>query len=284
MAKKTIDDDVKNEYSKVIKKLEKRGYTINDIDTILKGLEQQNNYQKKSYRLGHGHTRFLLFGDTHMGNINFDQKFYDFMVKQSEKEKVDYCLCTGDIVDGWYQNRPSSIFEQNAIGFDQQFKMAVKNLNKLPAKLLYITGNHSYNTYVRGAGIEIGPYLEKEVSESKYLGNGEGDVLFGKSLMRLLHPDGGTASYALSYRSQKIIDAFNDEDKPHVLGIGHFHKAEYLFYDNVHAFQTGTLEAQTKFMKGKGIPAHKGFWIIDLHNKANGQVDKIVPQFYPSYR
>ena len=38
----------------------------------------------------------------------------------------------------------------------------------------------------------------------------------------------------------------------------------------------------TKFMRGKGIPAHKGFWVIDLYSKKNGKIDKVVPQYYPA--
>ena len=61
--------------------------------------------------------------------------------------------------------------------------------------------------------------------------------------------------------------------KPHILGIGHFHKAEYMpRYRNVKAIQAGTFQDQTPFMARKGLAAHVGGWIIeitlgDLYNK-----------------
>jgi hypothetical protein len=48
----------------------------------------------------------------------------------------------------------------------------------------------------------------------------------------------------------------------------------------VDTLQTGTLCGQTKFMRGKGIPAHKGFWVIDLYSNKNGSIAKIIPEFY----
>ena len=78
----------------------------------------------------------------------------------------------------------------------------------------------------------------------------------------MLHPDGGS-SYAISYKSQKIVESLEGGVKPEVLHIGHFHKAEYLFYRNIHVFQNGCLQSQSKFMKGKHLSAHRGFWIIE---------------------
>jgi len=273
--------------SEELKYLKKKGYNLEDIVGLAKALEKQGHANNKPYNIGGNHHKFILFGDTHIGHIQYDPKLMDLVAKVAKEEKVDFAANTGDIFDGWYQNRPSSIFEQNAIGFDQQMKLAVEELGKLEVPLYFITGNHSYNTFVRGAGIEAGPVLEdklvKKGLEAHFLGNAEGDIYLNNTLLRLLHPDGGTA-YAISYKSQKIVEAFDSGKKPNILGIGHFHKAEYIFYRNVHAMQTGTLCGQTKFMKGKGIPAHKGFWMVEVYTKDNGQVDKITPTFYPSYK
>ena len=43
----------------------------------------------------------------------------------------------------------------------------------------------------------------------------------------LMHPGGGTA-YALSYRAQKIVQALPGGQKPDILAIGHYHKAEFI--------------------------------------------------------
>jgi len=99
----------------------------------------------------------------------------------------------------------------------------------------------------------------------------------------MLHPDGGS-SYAISYKSQKIIESLEGGHKPNVLLIGHFHKSEYIFYRNIHCIQAGTLEGQTKFMKGNHLSAHKGFWLLDIESNTKGDVTAFGSTFYPSYR
>lgn len=272
---------------KVAQKLSKSGLSPTEIDNFLNSLKAGNPVSGKSYSVGRYHTKYGVISDTHIGSVHYDANLMTFAAKEFSKEKVDFVVHAGDIVDGWYQNRPASIFEQNAIGYDQQKAMAIKELSKIKQPLYFITGNHEYNTYVRNAGVEIGNELEKGLKElgreAKYLGNAEGTIKLknGTNIM-LLHPDGGTA-YAISYKPQKIIESLESGHKPNIIHIGHFHKAEYLLYRNVHTFQAATFEGQTKFMRGKQIPAHKGFWIIDVYGKKGGQVDSIQPKFYPSY-
>jgi len=285
--KKEIVQTLSREELKTLEAITKAGYTPAQVKEFIGGLQKQKSNITSSYYIGKEHSRFILFGDTHIGHVQYDKALMKLVAKVAKQEKVDFAAHTGDIFDGWYQNRPSSIFEQNAIGFDRQMKMATKELSQLDVPLLFITGNHSYNTFVRGAGVEAGPYLESKLKDkgmdAKFLGNADGDIYVGKSHIKLLHPDGGTA-YALSYRPQKIIESLESGQKPNLLAIRHFHKAEYLFYRNVHAIQTGTLCGQTKFMKGKGIPAHKGFWVVDMYTKKNGQIDSIQPRLYASYK
>ena len=55
-----------------------------------------------------------------------------------------------------------------------------------------------------------------------------------------------------------------------------------MFYRNVHFFDAGTLEAQTKFMKKIGTPAMMGYWLMDVRGGKNG-VEAITPTFVPFY-
>lgn len=285
---KKVGEEFSKEDLKVLRKLKKQGMSIHDIEYTAKAIKKSPSSKSHDYRIGRSHVKYLLFGDTHMGNKNYDSDLMTHAAKQARKESVDFAIHTGDIMDGWYQNRPQSLFEQDAIGLDQQFQKTVKELGKLgDIPLYFITGNHEFNTFMRGAGIEVGPYLEKELNsrgmKTVFLGNAEGDiVLRSGAVLKTMHPDGGS-SYAISYKSQKLVESLESGKKPNVLHIGHFHKAEYIFYRNIHVFQTGTLMGQTKFMRGKQLAAHKGFWIVDLYTRKGGQVDKIVPTFYPSY-
>lgn len=284
----SLYDKYSKEDLKILDDLKKKGLTPKEIKATINALTKGNPYQQNDYRIGRSHVKYLVFGDTHIGNKNYDSKLMTHAANMAKKEKVDFAIHTGDIMDGWYQNRPQAIFEQDAIGLDQQFKKTVIELGQLDVPLYFITGNHEYNTFMRGAGIEVGTYLEDKLNDKgmdvHFLGNAEGDIkLSSGAVIKNMHPDGGTA-YAISYKSQKLVESLESGKKPAVLNIGHFHKAEYIYYRNIHTFQTGTLMGQTKFMRGKQIPAHMGFWIVDLYTRAGGQVDKIVPQFYPAYK
>jgi len=285
-----FDEFKQTDEYKLVKKLQRQGVNPYDVMAVVKASKKQRKDDNATYKISGDHTKMLVFGDTHIGHKAYDQKIMNTAAKVAMSENVDLLVCTGDIADGWYQNRPAAIFEQDAIGFDNQMKKSVKELSKLcdtGKPLYYITGNHEYNTFVRGAGVEFGNILKLKLDslgyENHYMGNAEANMkLETGSRIKLLHPDGGTA-YAISYKSQKIIESLqgSGERLPDVALIGHFHKAEYIHYMGVDTFQTGTMCGQTKFMRGKGLAAHKGFWVMDLYSNKSGKIDKIIPQFYP---
>lgn len=103
--------------------------------------------------------------------------------------------------------------------------------------------------------------LSKAMDERPLLGQVRADIRPNETVLRLLHPSGGTA-YAISYKSQKWATSLSGGNKPHIAGIGHYHKIEQLFYRNIHIFQSGTFEEQTPFMSRKQLAAHVGGWIL----------------------
>jgi hypothetical protein len=79
------------------------------------------------------------------------------------------------------------------------------------------------------------------------------------------------------------MGALSGGQKPNIIHEGHFHKSIYLPYRNIHCFDVGTMEGQTKFMKKIGTPAMMVYWIIDVAVGKNGGVNAITPTFYPFY-
>jgi hypothetical protein len=55
-----------------------------------------------------------------------------------------------------------------------------------------------------------------------------------------------------------------------------------MFNRNIHCIEGGTLCGQTGWMRGKKIPAHKGFWILEFDISKRG-ITRFVPHFYPAY-
>lgn len=80
-----------------------------------------------------------------------------------------------------------------------------------------------------------------------------------------------------------MIEAMGGGEKPSILAIGHYHKQEYIFYRNVHCLQVGTFCAQTPYMRGKGIAAAMGGWIIEVVVNGDGAITGITPMFIPYY-
>jgi len=114
------------------------------------------------------------------------------------------------------------------------------------------------------------------------LGQYEGDIVIGgKVALKLFHANDGTA-YATSYKIEKLIDSFEGGKKPNIVHSGHYHKALYLFKRGVHGFESGTLCGQSEFMRGRKIPAHIGFGIVDVYVDNKG-VDRLKHQFIPHY-
>jgi len=284
--KGSLEQMVSIEDAQLLRKIKRSGINAIELNDTLKALKKQKPNSTKDYSIGGEECSFIYMTDSHIGNKHYDPKLNDFAAKMADELDVDFIAHGGDIADGWYQNRPASIFEQYAVGYDNQKRECVKEISKFNKPIYFITGNHTRNSFFRGAGVEIGDELEASLKdngiEAHFLGNAHGNIKVGKTNIQLIHPDGGS-SYAISYKSQKIIESLESGKKPNILLIGHFHKSEYLFYRNVHAFQGGTLCGQTDFMKNKGLAAHMGFWHIHFQAKKNGQIDTITPTFFPKY-
>jgi hypothetical protein len=259
-----------------------KGFNPNELKAILKQLKH-SPVTPKTYKFGDKSVLFMVMSDYHRGNKCADVALLEYAAKVAKRRKVDFVLDGGDQCDGFYRDRPGHVFELNLLGADEQVEAVVNDYSQFgDIPILGITGNHTRNTFFNNAGYEIGKRLEERIPNFTFLGpdNGEIELAYGHKI-NVIHPDGGTA-YALSYRPQKIAESLEGGTKPNILLISHYHKAEYLFYRNIHILQTGCLESQTDFMKGKSLAAMKGFFVVraDLNK---GGITRFVPEFYPAY-
>jgi len=225
-----------------------------------------------------------VFSDAHIGHEMFDEAFFRHMVKTFKKEKVDRVFQSGDILEGM-SGRPGHIYELSQIGYHNQMKKAVSMFRLLKDfKVAGIDGNHDGWYQKKGdAGVIVGNELEKRLDNYTHLGQMEADVKIAPNItMKLYHGGDGTA-YAISYKMQKLMESFTGGEKPAVVLSGHYHKALYMFNRNIHGLECGTLCGQTGWMRGKKIPAHKGFWILDM-KVGKGGIGMFKPAFYPGYK
>ena len=226
--------------------------------------------------------RFGLMGDTQLGSkytqLTHLHNFYDLC----EKEGITNVYHTGDITDG-LKMRAGHEYELYEISADEMRKDVVKNYPKRDGITThFITGNHDASLY-KHVGYDIGQAIADLRPDMKYLGRDCATInLTPNCTLELRHPWDGTA-YALSYKLQKMIEAMESDSKPNILAVGHYHKAEYLFYRNVHALQTACFQGQTPFTRGKGISVHIGGWIVTVRVDQNGSIQGIAPEFIPYY-
>lgn len=226
--------------------------------------------------------RFAIIGDTHIGSkytqLTHLHNFYDIVASQG----ITDVYHAGDITDG-LKMRVGHEYELYEISSDEMAEDVIKHYPKRDGITThFITGNHDASLY-KQVGHDIGIAISNDRSDMKYLGRDCAVVqLTPNCPLELRHPWDGTA-YALSYKPQKMIEAMESNSKPKILVIGHYHKAAYLFYRNVHALLGGCFQSQTPFTRGKGISVHLGGWIVTVQVDWAGTVRAISPTFIPYY-
>lgn len=154
-----------------------------------------------------------------------------------------------------------------------------------------IAGDDHEGWYTQREGIDVGRYMQMLAEERgrqdlKYLGYMEHDIIMqaerGETVLRLLHPGGGS-SYAVSYTPQKIVESYQGGEKPHILLIGHYHKASYNLIRGVHVVQAGCTQDQSPFMRKKRLAAHLGGWILEWWTDEVGAITRFKQEFIPFY-
>lgn len=204
---------------------------------------------------------------------------YDFYAR----EGITDVYHLGDIDEG-DQMRMGHQFECYTQGADDHVEEIVKVYPRRNGiRTHFITGNHDHSI-IRRAGCDIGLQIAANRDDMIYLGQSQAFIkLTPECTLELRHPEDGTA-YAISYKIQKMLEAMSGGEKPSILAVGHYHKQEYLFYRNVHALQTGCFQAQTPWMRGKGISAALGYYLVEIHVNDDGQINRFKPEFMPFYK
>lgn len=214
--------------------------------------------------------RFGLIGDTHIGSLYFRHDALAAFYRHCHDEGAEYVLHAGDVLAGFRVYKGQE-FELHPHGrsWPEQRQLFIEHAPKIDGlTTIFIVGNHDAS-YKKQIGLVVGEELATARPDWKFVGQDVGDVTLKtkqgqRFTVRLLHPGGGTA-YALSYHPQKIVESMAGGSKPDLIGIGHYHKAEWIpAYRNVCAIQTGTFESQTPFMVQRSIAAHVGGWIVEV--------------------
>lgn len=199
------------------------------------------------------------------------------------KEGAQKAYHAGDVVAGEKMYRGQE-YEIACAGVDNQ---AARVVAEYPADVEtdFIIGNHDA-CYYRRSQADIGIRIAAGRPDMHYLGPQRATITLGEGgpSVMLFHPDGGTA-YALSYHPQRMVAALTGGEKPALLIVGHYHKAEFIPHiRNVAVLQAGTLEWQTPFMRGRSIDAHVGGWLVSGRVGSDGSITRLRAEFVPFYK
>jgi UDP-2,3-diacylglucosamine pyrophosphatase LpxH len=231
--------------------------------TFLQNITKQvSNTEPTQIDIGGEVVKLAIVSDTHLGSkeeaLDELKRFYAYAKKQG----VKVVLHVGDISDGYYTNRPTSIFEQHAVGFQNQLDYITNVYPVIDGVDTYfITGNHDW-THTRNGAANIGEVLAKYRKDLIYLGHNFGQFDVNGIKISLVHPTDGT-SRVWSHKLQEIIDR-NEARRGHIMLVGHYHKQLMMKYKGVFGYLVPSFQHQTGFMQDNNLTSEVGGLILTL--------------------
>ncbi len=284
-----LTDETYNRYTREAKKY------IEDFDSLTAIADRYNPKELSELAKGHRPARsgavldfagervkILALTDTHIGSAYTDEAYIDAAIQEGMRQGCDIAVHAGDVTEGM-SGRDGHVYELSRIGYKAQRDAAIEALSRWNMPWYMIAGNHdAWYLAKADAGADIVEDICAAIPHANYLGLHEGDIDISGVKVRLWHGE-DVGSYATSYRLQKLIESFSGGEKPAVLLCGHTHKAGYFFERNVHAVTLGSIQKQSAWMRRKRLPAHCGFWILDM-TIGDGEVKSFTSTFYPFYK
>lgn len=222
--------------------------------------------------------RFAVVSDTHFGSIMSDKKslskFYDRVVE----EGITTVLHVGDLSEGYYPNRPTSVHEQDAVGFTEQLKQLVREYPRRDGVTTYcITGNHDFS-FMRAGHANIGDALAAMRDDIVYLGHNFGRIWLHPSLdVSMIHPtDGVGADYTRKIRD--IVER-NPQRRGKIMLVGHYHKWAMVKHKGIYGYLVPSFEKKTSFMDDNNLTSEVGGVIFEVKIGKKGDILSVVTEY-----
>ena len=259
-----IDDD------KLIAIAHERGYTIGTT----KELRGQKHIKIDIDRFEGEKFEIGLVSDTQLCSRYQQLTYLHDAYAYFEKRGITTVFHAGDLLDGWTVYRGHQ-FEVFLIGNDKQAGYVIDNYPKKKGiKTHVIGGQHDY-VFKKDRDFDVLKAIAKEREDIESLGYFGGYIKIGRKTHYLHHPGGGIA-YARSYKTQKMIENFVPELKPHFLYRGHHHLYCQMFYRNVIAIDLPCFQSQTPYLAEKGYNPEIGFLILKYRINEVGIKDNLA--------
>ena len=219
--------------------------------------------------------------DTHGGSKGYSQAMLMLAFEEFAKAEVSRVFHCGDVTEGM-STRQGHIYELTpyGIGFAAQKALMVQDLSQWDLTPIdMIDGNHD-RWYIKAVGALIVQDIAAEIPNAEYRGSDEADLYFGDLCVRLWHGEDG-AAYAKSYRGQQVVRSLSEDDLPHVIILGHDHKAGEWEDRGCQIVAAGACSYQSAWMRRTRKSHDAGFTILTIEWDGE-QVRSIQRQWFPA--
>lgn len=272
-----MSEELKVTNKELLDELSKRGYFASKVPPQVTG----NTFVANGTKVSGNKYRFAVISCTHIGSkyqqLTHLYTFYDVC----QKRHIHTVFHCGDMVDGErvYRGQEYELFLHGA---DAQADYVVQNYPKIKGiKTVAILGNHDESFY-KTSGTNVVKAIADKRSDIEYVGDYYATAKVDGIKVALMHGAGG-ASYARSYKLQKIIEQLAPEQKPHMLFLGHYHiQAHIPAYRNVEGYLIGCFQAQTPFLTRLGLQPTIGGLIVEVITDETG-IKSVKTEWIPFY-
>jgi len=231
---------------------------------------------------------FGVVSDTHLGSKCEQVEHLRAFYRECEARQIDMVFHSGDMTDGENMWRGHA-YEIHTHGADAQAEYAASAYPKVNGiRTKFINGNHDHS-FMRSAGVDVCQLVATHRKDMEYLGPiGRYVELEYTARTRkvfrvhLMHPR-GSAPYARSYRTQKIVEGYSGGSKPDMLLAGHLHYQNHLFTRNVHAYQLPCFQKQTSLLKELGLEPVVGGYIFGVEFSKDGSIGRLEQELITYY-
>jgi hypothetical protein len=272
--------------------LQRGGHNVSttaDLVELSREIPKADPFRIDARKLGGKVFRFGVTADNHLASKYERLDVLEALFDTWAEQDITHVYQLGNIIDG---DARFNAFDVKCRGLEAQSRYLATHWPKRDGiNTYFITGDDHEGWYVQREGVEVGRYMEAVARDTgredlTYLGHMEHDILFTgrkqRSVMRLIHAGGGS-SYATSYAAQKIVESYQGGEKPQILLVGHYHKAEYGYPREVHVIQGGCTCDQTPFMRKQKIQAHVGGWTVEVTINPDGVITRFRSEWMPFY-
>lgn len=223
------------------------------------------------------HTELLVVSDTHFGNIHQQLHLLNKVYEEAYNRGVTTVLHVGDIVDGFYTNRPENPRQQFLHGFDEQVGYVVDMYPYVEGMTTrYILGSHDETHYKNGQAT-VNEWVSRCRKDMIFEGQDFASINLNGVKIFMDHPGGGSAQ-SVSYKAQKRIEIIESNYKPKILLIGHYHKSYSFVYRNVRGIEVPCFCGKTQFQQKQGLTNVVGAYFLNIWSDSKGNIQYFEPE------